>query len=181
MSLKVVPCHMLALTLLGSYSTLGLVRGNCFAFAGFERNPFSYEVIAILLLSCWYSVPLTLVYIRTAPRELYDLSILNCQSALARGRRLPPLNALEPLRCIGILPSIIRANVSLGTSLRHCELISIAAFEAMHADFRIGLGSLLAIACAISSVQAFYIPGETLTFCKLYQKPGKECPPGSKP
>ena len=165
----------------GKLFNLGLVRGNCFAFAGFERNPFSYEVIAILLLSCWYSVPLTLVYIRTAPRELYDLSILNCQSALARGRRLPPLNALEPLRCIGILPSIIRANVSLGTSLRHCELISIAAFEAMHADFRIGLGSLLAIACAISSVQAFYIPGETLTFCKLYQKPGKECSPGSKP
>ena len=51
----------------------------------------------------------------------------------------------------------------------------------MHADFRIGLGSLLAIAHAISSVQAFYIPGEPLRFCKLYRKPGKGRLPGSKP
>ena len=51
----------------------------------------------------------------------------------------------------------------------------------MHADFRIGLSKLLAIACAISSVRAFYIPGETPSFCKLYQKPGRGRLSGSKP
>lgn len=52
----------------------------------------------------------------------------------------------------------------------------------MHADFRIGLGSLLAIAFAISSVQAFYVPGEPFKLLQAVPEAfGKERLPGSKP